>query len=215
MRPYFVSLIYQNNEEVLESTVCYTVTSSVFNAQTLTLFAAEIGTRLQSAFNGAQFPESFEILAVRVRTPSVGSVGGPSFVENQLDGFKGMNTSGTMDILFANCQLAGVRSNGKPVRGGFKLSAVPFDVVDCNVLTGLYIGIVEAQINNWFPQQLTINEEIATLSIESKPKVGDVEYVPASTFSVSGQVGTRIDRVLDRKYKRKKKDEDVGPEEPA
>jgi len=198
-RSYKLSWYYQNDEEILSTSVWYVDPNSPVS------IAPEDLSNLAAAFianidGNAEliFGEDVYSHGAEVTTPSDGVTGPARWIDIHAETVGDLSNPPAPDILVMNATLRGTASNGDAVSGGLRLAGWWESKVNCNNIEEAYAVQAEAALNEMFPQFLTGGSVSFVRSIKHKLPNGDYEFVPAPNLSINRQASTMLERVGNR-----------------
>ncbi len=200
-REYLVQLRYQNDEEILDTGIYYYNFGSGINVfpDDLVDLSGQIATGLSDAFDETMGDE-FQVWAVDVSTRWNGTAGPARYI-NRVNFNVGLGSFGPsiMDSVLVNIQLRGENAEEEPVTGGMRLSGIPASVVEGNNLSNNWASELETTLNVLFPQNISVNGVNFTRAIRHKKTGQEEEFVHATSLTVQRRVGSRLDRVGNRR----------------
>ena len=204
-RPFKVTWKYQNDEEVLTTSVYYFDPSSatLVSPEDLSNLAAQVIANIAASADNIMGTDVYSH-SVEVTTIAQGASGPSRHINahNSVIGDSAEPSAG--DLITMNVQLRGTSTAGKPVTGGLRLAGVYISKVDCNNLEEAYAANAESAVAAIFPPQIVIGGQPFARSIKHTTEEGNTEYVFAEFLSVARRVGTMLDRVGNRPQSRGK-----------
>jgi hypothetical protein len=200
MRPYLVRHYYAVNEEVLTCAGWYV--SDATDLEVDAGLMVDMANFFQNTFasdGGEYMGGNTQYYGCEVTTPKLGNDEGPGrfmWARNTVWGQGG--NEALPDILTANVNFRATNQAGKPVVGGLRLAGLQRGAVDCNVLDSGTVDDLQDSLRTAWPLTRTFSSGDVTLSVKTKDEQDADIWLPVEQITVSGQVGYRIDRVLNR-----------------
>ena len=197
-RPYKLTLHYQHDEEILETSIYYfNAASDDLEMPDLTNLCAGLNVRIENNLDDIVASGIWKF-STRVTTPAIGAVGPARYILPIGSQMPGDGTQKFMDSIVANVTLRGENAAEETVTGGMRLSIVAQEWSTRNQLDANFVSDLESNLNIVFPPTLAIGTGTLDRSIKSVRPPADPEYVKADTLVVSNRVGTNITRVGNR-----------------
>ena len=202
-RPFKVTWYYQNDEEILTTTIWYNdpTSATLLSPEDLANIAAAIQTNIAGGMAAVQGKEVYSH-AIEVSSPVVANSGPGRHINPHNVIVGDLGTDAHSDLIVMNVQLRGESNAGRPVTGGMRLSGIHKAETDCNNIKEAYASAAEASLDVVFPEFLNAGGSTYTRSIRHNIPEGGIEYVAAKFLNVARRVGTMLDRVGNRPQSR-------------
>jgi len=198
----FVRLIYQANEEVLETGVWY------FNLEADPLidpdshidFCNDVAQAAVTNWTSTWGDRSrFWGCSVEVPIQPDGINGPYRFMRSEGHLNEGGGDMGA-DLAIARITIRGLNALLKPVEGGIRMSGAAQTDLDCNTWDQQFLDVFGAWFDVVFPRLHTVTsgatfQQVIKHKAEGQPFP---EYVPVTSSTVQPRVTTRQDRVLNK-----------------
>lgn len=202
-RAFYISVTYQNDEEVLETGVWYVDFASLdpVNMLDMQTVCVDVYENLEGSNLTDLLPDGWYLFSVTCTTEEQGGHGPARHRYTRPAVLGASGEDPVFDSALMNIRYSGSLA-GEPVSGGQRVSGIGFSQLDCNVIDDTWVEQVKVEWLIGYPAIMTVNGSPWSRAIRHNPALGPETFVAAPDGSISNRVGVRIDRVGNRTARR-------------